>query len=259
MAFDIDIKNLTGDVYVPAAGEQQNFDTNSYHQESGEYPVIRELLEPEVKSQVNETQEPESNPNSDNFRAFREEVDRMKAERDAEKKELQMQIELLRANMEHRNSPQSQQPEKKFLDGMNDNDVPNVAELRKEWDQRESMYQAKLDEMQVAQAHPDYAEVIEKFVLPLVKQKPHLAEGLHGAKNKALFAYELGKMAQSLQTPPPSAPQRSENAQRIVENSKKPGTLSQAGGQGALSKADYFASMSDQEFMKMASRNLDSC
>jgi hypothetical protein len=50
---------------------------------------------------------------------------------------------------------------------------------------------------------------------------------------------------------------RSENAQRIVENAKKPGTLSQAGGQGALSKADYYASMSDQEFMRMASRNLE--
>ena len=50
---------------------------------------------------------------------------------------------------------------------------------------------------------------------------------------------------------------RNENAQRIVENAKKPGTLSQAGGQGALSKADYFASMSDQEFMRMASKNLE--
>jgi hypothetical protein len=50
---------------------------------------------------------------------------------------------------------------------------------------------------------------------------------------------------------------RNENAQRIVDNSKKPGTLSQAGGQSTLSKADYFASMSDQEFMKMATRNLE--
>ena len=51
--------------------------------------------------------------------------------------------------------------------------------------------------------------------------------------------------------------QKSENAQRIVENARKPGTLSQGGGQAALSKADYFASMSDAEFMKMATRNLE--
>ena len=65
-------------------------------------------------------------------------------------------------------------------------------------------------------------------------------------------------MAQQIQAQTqPQTPQKSENAQRIVDNSKKPGTLSQAGGQAALSKADYFASMSDAEFMKMANRNLD--
>ncbi len=106
--------------------------------------------------------------------------------------------------------------------------------------------------------------MIQKFALPLVQQKPHLAEGIQGASNKALYAYELGKMAQMAaqraQTPveePVGAPAINSNAQRIVENSRKPGTLSQAGGQGALSKADYYASMSDAEFAKFATRHLE--
>jgi len=91
----------------------------------------------------------------------------------------------------------------------------------------------------------------------MLYQKVNLDQGVHQAGLKALFAYELGKMAQQIQTARPSEPVKSEAAQRIVENSRKPGTLSQAGGQGALSKADYFATMSDQEFMRMATRNLE--
>jgi hypothetical protein len=86
-----------------------------------------------------------------------------------------------------------------------------------------------------------------------------------------MFAYKYAKKEQRLQEleasvranesavreTPPQPSQQSMNAQRIVENARKPGTLAQAGGQSALSKADYFATMSDAEFMKMASKHLD--
>lgn len=261
MAIDIDMESYAGGRVGPAAGDQAVVDTNSYHQGTEDYPVQTELLdqpakvEPEVKDE-----KPEVNPQAENFRALREEVDRIKAEREAEKREHQLQLDMLRANLDqqrYQKAPEPQAP-KQMFDGMKDEDVPNVAELRREWAQKESSYQARLEELQVQQMHPDYAEVIEKYALPLVKQKPHLAEGLHGASNKALFAYELGKMAQQMQGQQVQAQTKpSENAQRIVENSKKPGTLSQAGGQAALSKADYFASMSDQEFMKFATKNLE--
>jgi len=139
---------------------------------------------------------------------------------------------------------------------MKEDDIPNVGELRREWDQKESMYQARLEELQFAQSHPDYAEVLDKYLAPLVKQKPHLARGIQASDHPSLMAYELGKMYQQTQERQ-SATIVSENAQRIVENAKKPGTLSQAGGQSALSQADYYASMSDREFMKFAGKNLE--
>lgn len=257
MSFDIDMQSYAGEVKEPAAGVPQVVDTNSY-QEVTEYPVQQHLLDQPLKTEAEiATEQPEINPQAEHFRALREEVDRIKAEKEAEKKEYQLQLDMLRANMEQRNRPvQPQVEERKFLDGMKEEDIPNVGELRREWDQKEAMYQSRLEELQVAQQHPDYAEVLEKYVVPLVKQKPHLAEGIQGARNKSLFAYELGKMAQQMQERQVTSV-KSENAQRIVENSKKPGTLSQAGGQGALSKADYYASMSDQEFMKFAGRNLE--
>ena len=97
---------------------------------------------------------------------------------------------------------------------------------------------------------------MEKFTIPLMREKPHLVQGIQGAQNKALFAYELGKLAQQSRQVQ-AQPQVSETAQRIVENARRPGTLSSAGGQSVLSKADYFATMSDAEFIRMASRNLD--
>jgi hypothetical protein len=260
MSFDIDMETY-GRNSAPAAAEQ-TVDTNSYQQEGGEVAIHQELLDQPVKNQVDEVPEAPLNPQAENFRALREEVDRIKAEKEAEKREYQLQLDMLRANL---NSQQAQkQPEvsnKQMFDGMKDDDVPSVAEIRREWQQREAEYQARLEELQVQQMHPDYAEVIEKFALPLVKQKPHLMQGIQNSSNKALMAYELGKMAQQINAssapsnhaPPP----RSDVAQRIVENSRKPGTLSGAGGQGALSKADYFATMSDQEFMRFASRNLE--
>lgn len=260
MSIDIDMQSYAGANVDPAAVDQV-VDTNSYSQSNQDYPVDQSLLEPTPVSKPghleSKEEQPESNPQADNFRALREEVDRIKTEREAEKRDHQIQLEMLRANIAQQQHQKPPEPKSnRMFDGMKDDDVPNVAELRQEWGRKEADYQARLEELQVQQMHPDYAEVIEKFALPLVKQKPHLAEGIQGASNKALFAYELGKMAQQMQTQKIET-QRNENAQRIVENSKKPGTLSQAGGQAALSKADYFASMSDQEFMKMATRNLE--
>ena len=251
--FDIDMENY-GRSSAPAAVEQ--VDTNSYAQ-LDESPVDQALVD-SIREDANpEPQIPDTNSKADNFRALREEVDRIKAERDLEKREHQLQLDMLRANLDNRNvNQEAPKASREMFDGMDGDDVPSVAEIRKEWQHREAGYQARLEELQVQQAHPDYAEVIEKHTLPLLKQKPHLLQGLQHSENKALFAYELGKMAQQISAPS-QAPTKSAEAQKIVDNSRKPGTLSQAGGQGSLSKADYFATMSDQEFMKYASRNLE--
>lgn len=255
MSIDIDMKSYAG-AHDDSAAENQVIDTNSYQQEASEYPVNLETSEEQQASPAHQEQ-PSANPQSEHFRALREEVDRIKAEREAEKREHQLQLDLLRANL----APPQQQPthqtqERKFLDGMKEDDIPNVGELRREWDQKESMYQARLEELQFAQSHPDYAEVLDKFLAPLVKQKPHLARGIQASDHPSLMAYELGKMAQQMQERRETTVV-SENAQRIVDNARKPGTLSQAGGQSALSQADYYASMSDREFMKFAGKNLE--
>jgi len=262
MSADIDMKNFAGAPNEPAAAVQP--DTNSYqHEVQGEAFVLPpEPIQPEAPPEVKVPEPPQENRQEQNFKALREEVDRIKVERETERREYSQNLDMLKANMAQ-NMPRPEKP--KMFGDMKDDDIPNVGELRNAWNQKESEYQARIEELQVAQEHPDYAEVVEKFALPLVKSKPHLAQGILGAENKALFIYELGKMAQQLQTSqaPPSPPQpppqaiKSSQAERIVENARKPGTLSGAGGQGTLSKADYYATMSDEEFMKMATKNLE--
>lgn len=259
MSLDIDMKDYAGELKDPAA---VGHDTNSYQQEafSEEFPVRQDLMQQQDASSALDLPEAATNapsPQELNFRALREEVDRMKAERDIEKREHQLQLDILRANGNKPQEDLRQNSNQMFRD-MKDDDIPNVGELRREWEAKEANYQARLEELQVAQQYPDYAEVVEKFALPLVKQKPHLAQGLQGATNKALFAYELGKMAQQMQiqqrTPSP-APHIA--AQRMIDNSRKPASLAQTGGQSTLSQADYYATMSDNEFAKFASRNLE--
>jgi hypothetical protein len=270
MTIDMKEFNFTGESQDPAAEGQQIL-TNSYQEEftNEEFPLIKDLLEPPVaeqpKAEIAQEAAPEEPSKQElNFRALREEVDRIKAERD----EFKQNIELLKANSRQQEQyrPAPPEPERKLFDGMDDGDIPNVAEIRKAWETREAEYLGRIEELSVAQQHSDYAEVLEKYTAPLIRQKPHLVEGIQGARNKALFAYELGKLYQNQQqvvsTPPPSQQVQqptspSATAQRIVENSRRPGTLSSSGGQGALSKADFIATMSDRDFMEMATKHLD--
>lgn len=243
MTFD---QNYSGE-FNPAAEEQQVY--QNQQQEASEESYSSEEISVNPENQSFSKQEL-------NFKALREEVDRLKAERESEKREYQFQMEMIRANMNQAQVPRQEEATRKMFEGMSDDDIPTVSELRKEWEQRESNYQERIEEMQVQQNYPDYAEVLEKYTAPLIKQKPHLAAGIRGADNKALFAYELGKMAQQAIVQQ-STPPQSENAKRILENSRKPGTLSSAGGRSALSQTDYYASMSDAEFIKFAGRHLN--
>lgn len=276
MSQDIDIQSVTtGELPFPVAAEQAQPDTNTYLNELTEPSQVQPHLmqEPEVAPEAPTPVAHQPTEQDRNFKAIREELGQMKVEREQERREFQIQLDMYRANLgqQPRQAP-TLEPERRPFDGMKDDDIPNVSELRREFSTREEAYRSRIEELEVQSTRPDYAEVIEKYALPLVKQKPHLADGIQGARNKALFAYELGKMAQQIQSsslPPPvsqspiyAEPQavreeRPSQAQRIVDNSRKPGTLSQAGGQSALSKADYFASMSDAEFMKMAKANLE--
>lgn len=243
----IDMQSYQGEILDQAP----SVDQNSYQQEAQDAPLgmaqVQEAVAPAPMA--------EAPPQDQKFAGIREEVDRIKADREEERRTIQLQLDMLRANQAQ---PRQEQAQRKFLDGMGDSDIPNVGEIRKEWEARESAYQSKISELEFAQYHPDYAETLDKHLAPLVKNKPILAEVIRNSPNPAMAAYEIGQLAKgAISNTPPIQTQKSINAQRIVDNARKPGTLSQTGGQGALSKADYYANMSDTEFAKFASQHFD--
>lgn len=266
----IDMKSYAGEINTPAAAGQQNLNTVVGNEQ--EYPMpTPEQVEQPLQPFENETQQVnevapliQEDAQALNFKALSDSVQKLKAEREAEKREYQLQLDMLRANLSRNQQQEAPKPRKMF-DGMEDSDVPNVGELRRAWSERESAYNERIEELQVANMNPDYAEVLGKYGKHLAETDPVFLQGLKGAENKAFFAYQYAKKEQRIQqleeamknNSKPTQTQQQVNAQKIVENAKKPGNIGQTGGQSALSKADYFATMSDAEFIKYASQHLE--
>lgn len=210
------------------------------------------------KEEVVQAVEPEQ-PDSDkeyNFRALREELAQIKEDRDR----LRGDFEDLRRNQVQR---QPEPPRKRAIDDINSDDLVTGAQLKQAMAEREAEYQLQLGELRVKAQYSDYDEVTSKYGVPLIEKEPDLAQGFLASNNKAAYLYKIGKLAMNaeqreepvMQAP---VPQPSQAAQRIVENSRKPGTLSNSvGGSGNLSKADYYATMSEAEFQAFVTKNLE--
>lgn len=232
----------------PAAGDQE-----ANASPKTEEPLVKETTEQPVEAEV-----PVESDKDYNFRALREELAQIKEDRDR----LRDDFEGLRRQQVQR---QPEPPRKRAIDEINSDDLVTGAQFKQAMAEREAEYQLMLGELQVKSQNPDYDEVTAKYGIPLIEKEPDFAQGFlnANASNRASYLYKIGKMAmmaEQRQAPEPvqQAPQPSQAAKRIVENYSKPGTLSNTvGGAGNLSKADYYATMSDSDFAAMVKRNLD--
>lgn len=235
-------------VTVPVAADQE---ASAKEAQPLEQPVDQSA---QVRTKVDE---PTVSDKEYNFKALREELAQFKQQSEYDRRELE---EIRHAQRVQR---QPEPPRERAIDKINSDDLVTGAQFKQAMAEREAEYQLMLGELQVKAQHSDYDEVTSKYGVPLIEKEPDLAQGFLASNNKASYLYKLGKMAMLAEQRPEAhepvivAPQASQNAQRIVENAKKPGTLSNpTGGAGNLSKADYYASMSDQDFHKFVSQNL---
>ena len=229
-----------------------------------------------VAEEVEEVQQPEMVADSApqvqesdkelNFRALRDSMAELKAEREAERARYQRELDDLRTQMQHQAPKQEQ---KRALDDQSDDDLLTVGKYRQTVREMQEQHQQELqalrieqEEMKARVQYSDYDEVMEKYSIPLLKNNRDFARAFQASDNKANFAYELGKMVMyrdqaSQPAQAPVEPQPNMKAQRIVDNARKPGTLSSArGGQPSISKADYWASCSEADFQKEMAKNL---
>ncbi len=187
-----------------------------------------------------------------NFRALREETSKLKEEREYWKGQAEA---YSRAPARQVEQPQATQEDAySALDWEDSRDVRKAFESLREqnYSLRNELKDA-ITAIDTKSQHQDWNSMVTQHVPKLTSTNPLFAEMIQKASNPYEAAYLLAQLnAKASQQQSPM----SENANRALTNAQKPQTLASVGGTGTLSNADYYASMSDEDFMKIAGRNM---
>ena len=178
----------------------------------------------------------------------------LKSEREQRQK-LQEELQLIKDNLALMQSQRPQEtPKKDEFDGLTDDDVLTVKDFKNLLNKEKQTFQMSIEEMRMAQKYPDYQEVITKYLPEVLKTNPSLKGSLQKTQDYEL-AYHLAKTSDAYKSETKKT-KKNQDAQRIVENSSRAGSLSSVGGTSPISQAKRYKEMSDSDFMKMANKNL---
>ena len=194
-----------------------------------------------------------------NFRALGEVVTKLKEEREYWKGQAEAYSRVPSHQPEVAKVPESE--------NFNSLDWNDGGDVRKAFDslrgQNESLRNEIRDTLAAVSAksqHQDWNNMVTQHVPELTSKNPIFAEMIQKASNPYEAAYLLAELnaraSQPVAQQPPPYQQMNGNAQRAIANAQKPQSLASVGGSGTLSNADYYASMSDEDFGKIASRNM---
>lgn len=143
-------------------------------------------------------------------------------------------------------------------------DWEDSGDVRKAWENLHNENQRLRDEMRDSLAavnaknrYQDWNTKVAQHVPQLTNENPIFAEMIKNTSNPYEAAYLLADLNSRASNPNQQRqPDYSGNAQRVAQNSQKPQSLASVGGQSQLGSVDYYAQMSDEDFMKIAQRNL---
>ena len=156
-----------------------------------------------------------------------------------------------------------QQPEPQQQDAYSALDWEDSRDVRKAFDTIRDENRLLRNEIKDALAavetkaqRPDWNNMVTQHVPELTSKNPIFAEMIKNVSNPYEAAYALAELNSRANQPAQAQPPYMGNGQRAVTNAQKPQSLSSVGGKSQLSATDYYASMSDEDFMKVAARNL---
>lgn len=192
-----------------------------------------------------------------NFQALREEAAKLQSEREYWKG----QAEAFAKSAQVARTPE---PTEDHSIAMSALDFEDSRDVKKAWESLQQENQKLRREIQDTLAavetksqYQDWNNMVTSHVPELTKKNPMFAEMINNASNPYEAAYLLAELnAKASQPVAQQPPPFNGNAQRAIANSQKPQTIASVGGQGQLSAADYYASMSDEDFHKIAAKNL---
>jgi hypothetical protein len=176
-------------------------------------------------------------------------VRREKQQTEEQNRMLQDHLSLMQANQ----APQA--PKQDEYEGLSDDDVLTVGEAKKFLGKIENDYKTSVSELSTQQKYSDYSDVVTKYLPDVLKKNPALRTTLQNDGNRHELAYFLAKNSDSYREATHEV-KKSTEAQRIVENGQRPGSLSAVGSAAPQSQVSNIRNMSDDDFMKMANRNL---
>jgi hypothetical protein len=255
---------------LAAMEAQEKAQVKAVKDSSAESPIVDQVEEEVIQQEPEVVQEASDQPSDKelNFRALRDSMAEMKAEREAERLRYQQDLEMLKMQMQHQ--VQKQEPVKHALDRESDDDLLTVGKHRQTVREMQEQHQKELQQLRIDQQetkarlqYSDYDEIMEKYSIPLLQNNRDIAQAFQSSKDQANFAYQQGLKEMLLQqrmqqaSEPAQQPQPSNNAQRIIDNARKPGTLSNARqGQPTISQIDRWATCSNADFEKEMLKNL---
>lgn len=212
--------------------------------------VSGEPLEAAAPAQVNEQEAKE---------AEAEKVvplDALEAER-AQRQKLADELQMIKDHFALLKSQQEsqKQPKKSEFEGLSDDDVLTVGEFKKALQSKDQQYQMSMEELRVMQQNPDYQEVVTKYLPEVLKSNPELRRSLETTQDYQL-AYHLAKNSDQYRQAHSQPAQKSKEAQKIIENANRAGSLSSAGAGTPVSEAMRYKDMSEDEFRRAVHKNM---
>lgn len=229
---------------------------NSYTDEMVDH-VVDDLLTTGAKPTLDDAGQGQLSEQQMNFRALRDEVAKMKEERDFYRGQLDAFSKM--PSLQPESAQVNQEDAYSALDWDDSRDVRKAFEaIRKENEQLRYEMKDALTAVQTKAQRQDWNNMVTQHVPQLTSKNPIFAEMIQNASNPYEAAYLLAELNARATNSSSSSASTSPNmnAQRALANAQKPQTLASVGGTGQLSAVDYYASMSDEDFMKIAAKNL---
>lgn len=173
----------------------------------------------------------------------------------AKRQQREDELRMMRENMALLMA--QQQPKQKAeedFSGLSDDDVLTVKEFKQWFGKEKQQMQMSLQELRMTQKYPDYEEVVTKYLPEVLKENPGLRNTLQESNDYEL-AYFLAKKSDQYQSSHKKQ-KRNADAERIVQNANRAGSLSSVGQTSPINEAKRYRDMSDAEFRQLANRNL---
>ena len=150
---------------------------------------------------------------------------------------------------------QQEQPQQNPFEGLEDDDVLTVADVKKLMAQVQkpavdpNLYK-EIQMLKLSVQEPKWQETIKNYLPDMINSNPLLGQMIQNAPNPLEAALHIAKLNPRYQQEQQQQQQQQAPQQIINQLMNKPASPDQFGGGGGVSKADKISAMSDEEFDK---------